>query len=299
MVPPPAMTTSAQIAIGRCVSTLAHRRRSARAVRARRDEGEHNQIGDRQGRDEQERQPDAADFVEPAAEHRTDDDAEAAARHCEPHRAAALLRTVQIGDEREADDPRHAVGRALQQPRDEQHRQRLCVGEGERRGRQQREPEDHRAFAPEAIRKRAHRNRQHEQREAERREQQTDHGRAGVESRRVIRQDRNRDGVRDEIGERRSRDTGEDDGPGDRGEGESRGQISRCFCPCPLPSALHGSFQDQTCQRRQDERQPVRAPVGWIRLRLNDAGVAEIAAAVHLGVAVQQLDICGRARARR
>ena len=213
------MTTSAQIAIGRCVSTRQHRRRGAGAARARRDEREHNQIDDRQGRDDQKRQPDAADFVEPAAEHRPDDDAEGAARHREPHRAAALVRAVEIGDHREPDDPRHAVGGALQQPRGEQHRQRLRVGKGQRRDRQQREPDDHRPFAPEAIRQRAHRNRQHEQREAERREQQPDHGRARVEPRRVVGQDGNRDGVRDQIGERRGGDAGEDDVTSSRGEG--------------------------------------------------------------------------------
>ena len=36
----------------------------------------------------------------------------------------------------------------------------------------------------------------------------------------------------------------------------------------------------------------MRAAVRWNRLRLNHAGVAQVAAAVHLGVAVQQLDIC-------
>ena len=198
---------------------LAHRRRGADAVRARRDEGEHNQIGDSQGRDEQKRQADAADLVEPAAEHRSDDDAEAAARHREPHRAAALRRAVEIGDEREADDPRHTVGRALQQPRDEEHRQRRRVGKGQRRRREQREPEHHRPFPPEAIRERAHRNRQDEQREAERRKQQPDHRRARVEPRRVIGKDRNRDGVGDEICERGGRDTREDHAPGVGDEG--------------------------------------------------------------------------------
>ena len=57
------------------------------------------------------------------------------ARHDEAHHAPALGRPVQIGDEREADDPGDGVGRALHEPRGEQPRQAVGEGEQQRRRR--------------------------------------------------------------------------------------------------------------------------------------------------------------------
>ena len=126
IVPPPAMTTSAQIAIGRCVSTRrigadvpeprVRGATSANTIRSRTAIAATNRNG---------RRMPPISYSQPPM-HRPDDDAERAARHREPHRAAALLRAVEIGDHREADDPGHAVGGALQQPRGKQHRQRLA-----------------------------------------------------------------------------------------------------------------------------------------------------------------------------
>ena len=58
--------------------------------------------------------------------------AEARARHHEAHHAAALLLAVEIGDQREADDPRDRVGGALHQARGEQPRQALGEREDRR-----------------------------------------------------------------------------------------------------------------------------------------------------------------------
>ena len=100
-------------------------RADALALGRRAQKREPGRADEREHRHELERQRDAAGLVQPAADRRADDDAEARAGHHVAHHAAAIFGAVAVGDEREADHPGDAVGGALNHARREQRRQRV------------------------------------------------------------------------------------------------------------------------------------------------------------------------------
>ncbi len=161
--------------------------------------------GDRRARHAQKRQAHAAPLVQPAADRRPEHEAEAAAGHHEAHHAAALLGRVEIGDQREADDPRDGVGGALHQPRREEPR-RACAqrrtGASRRRARRGRRAAA-RAAPPDPTTRPAGIDTT-SRRRAERREQQPDDRRRRAEPPPQIGQHRHRDRVGDDVGEGRA-----------------------------------------------------------------------------------------------
>ena len=92
IVPEMATTVSAHAAIAGTRSTMPIGTASrGGVVRRQPDPGEQTNVDDRHHRDGEERQADAADLVEPAAERRPEHDREARARHHDAGDAAALV----------------------------------------------------------------------------------------------------------------------------------------------------------------------------------------------------------------